>query len=68
MEQEKPYKAEILKFTLFWNTLYLEGITQYVDIIGSRSERKKIKVGIFQGSVAGPLFFIIYFNETTVTF
>ena len=41
----------------------LFGRTQYADINGSRSEGKKIKVDFFQRSIAGPLLFIIHFND-----
>ena len=42
---------------------YLRGRSQYCDINGSKSTTKNIDVGVFQGSVAGPLLFIIFFND-----
>ena len=42
---------------------YLSGRSQYCDINGSKSPTRSIDVGVFQGSVAGPLLFIIFFND-----
>ena len=38
----------------------LSANTVYMDINGIRFERKKIKMGVFQGSVAGPLLSSIF--------
>ena len=42
---------------------YLRGRSQFCDINGAKSSTKDIDVGVFQGSVAGPLLFIIFFND-----
>ena len=42
---------------------YLRGRSQFCDINGAKSSTRDIDVGVFQGSVAGPLLFIIFFND-----
>ena len=42
---------------------YLEGRSQYVSYGGFESERGKVECGVPQGSVLGPLFFILYLND-----
>ena len=42
---------------------YLEDRTQYVCYGGFESERGAVECGVPQGSVLGPLFFIIYVND-----
>ena len=48
---------------LQWFKSYLAGRKQYVDVNGGRSGKKRIPVGVFQGSIAGPILFIIFFND-----
>ena len=48
---------------ILWFRSYLEGRSQFMDVDGERSEEIEITVGVFQGSVAGPLLFLIYFND-----
>ena len=43
-----------------WLLRILSANTVYMDINGIRFERKKIKMGVFQGSVAGPLLSSIF--------
>ena len=42
---------------------YLKERTQYVCYGGYESERGKVECGVPQGSVLGPLFFLIYVND-----
>ena len=49
-----------------WFTSYLSNRYQYVEIKGKKSSVRKIKTGIFQGSVLGPTLYIIYTNCITV--
>ena len=68
----KSYVFEKLKLygfsdnTILWFRSYLAGTSQYVEVNGETSLRKAVPLGVFQGSVAGPLLFIIYFNYFVV--
>lgn len=42
---------------------YFSNRTQYVDINGSCSSRLSVDRGVVQGSLLGPLFFLVYINE-----
>ena len=48
---------------LKWFQSYLSNRMQYVDIDGIKSNIKSIKTGVPQGSILGPLLFIIYMND-----
>ena len=48
-----------------WITSYLQNRTQKVFVGSSFSNAKQVHAGVPQGSVIGPLFFLIYVNDIT---
>ena len=46
-----------------WFKSYLSNIKQYVSIIGYNSNLANLKIGVSQGLILGPLFFLIYIND-----
>ena len=49
--------------SLMWFKSYLCGRQQLVDITGTQSNILPVNTGVPQGSILGPLLFIIYMND-----
>ena len=48
---------------LLWFTSYLSDRTQYVSLNHTNSQTLPVTCGVHQGSIVGPLLFILFINE-----
>ena len=60
---EKLYKYGIRSNAHDWLISYLSNRNQLVEVSGHKSEPLKITSGVPQGSVLGPILFLIYMND-----
>ena len=59
----KLYKYGVRGVTFKWLTDYLKDRKQYVCFDGCNSRRETVTCGVPQGSILGPLLFLMYIND-----
>ena len=63
LEKLKHYGIEGIPSQLLNFKSYLSGRKQYVEINDAKSDVLQITTGVPQGSILGPVLFIIYIND-----
>ena len=59
----KVPKPGATPFRLLWFTYYLFSRQQFAQVDGYSSDSTYVLTGVSQGSILGPLLFILYFND-----
>ena len=62
---QKLHKYRVRGIPYEWFRSYLNNRRQFVSFNGTISEEDKITCGVPQGSILGPLLFLIYINDLT---
>ena len=60
---QKPAAYKFSSNTQLWFQSYLTSRSQQINILGKLSDPQQISAGVPQGSVLGPLLFLVYIND-----
>ena len=59
----KTLRHKLQNMANHWFSCYLSNSTQFVEIDGQISSHKQIMTGVPQGSILGPLPYLLYVND-----